>query len=193
MALWLSADLHFSHANIIDYAERPFRSVEEMNEAIIDRWNAVVSPDDTVWVLGDVALGKIAESLPLVGHLMGHKILLAGNHDRVWFGHTEKKTRGWTEKYLEYFDEVVQGVVDLEVAGHHVLACHFPYYGDSKTEERYPEFRPKDEGKILLCGHVHQSFRVKDKMINVGVDQWNFTPVAAEELHTIFHELGERC
>ncbi|MGH9119072.1 MAG: hypothetical protein ACRD0A_14675 [Acidimicrobiales bacterium] len=66
MTRWFTADLHLGHANIIDYSRRPFDSVDEMNRALIDNWNEVVD-DDEVWMLGDFALGKIAESLPLVG------------------------------------------------------------------------------------------------------------------------------
>ena len=55
-----------------------------MNKALIERWNDSVHPDDTVWVLGDVALGRIDETLPLVTELNGRKLLLTGNHDRCW-------------------------------------------------------------------------------------------------------------
>ena len=54
MTLWFTADLHFGHANIINYSGRPYADVAVMNRALIDRWNAAVHPDDTVWVLGDV-------------------------------------------------------------------------------------------------------------------------------------------
>ena len=70
-----------------------------MNQALIERWNASIHPDDTVWVLGDVALGRIDETLALVGELSGRKLLLAGNHDRCWAGHG-RRADGWTERYL---------------------------------------------------------------------------------------------
>src|ERR1017187_8378616 len=63
MATWFTADQHFGHKRIIELSGRPFGSVEEMNEAVVDRWNAVVAPDDLVWVLGDFALGRIGESV----------------------------------------------------------------------------------------------------------------------------------
>ena len=77
MTTWFTADLHFGHANIINYSGRPFADVTAMNQALIERWNASIHPDDTVWVLGDVALGRIDETLALVGELSGRKLLLA--------------------------------------------------------------------------------------------------------------------
>jgi calcineurin-like phosphoesterase family protein len=76
MARWYTADLHLGHANIIRYCDRPFSDVDEMNRALIDRWNSVVADDDEVWVLGDVALGPIAQSLALIDELHGDKVLV---------------------------------------------------------------------------------------------------------------------
>ncbi|MCP3936397.1 MAG: hypothetical protein GY708_13605 [Actinomycetia bacterium] len=69
MATWFTADLHLGHSSIIDYCDRPFANVDAMNRALIDNWNHAVAEDDTVWVIGDFALGKIAETLPLVADL----------------------------------------------------------------------------------------------------------------------------
>jgi calcineurin-like phosphoesterase family protein len=177
MATWFTSDLHLGHANIINYCERPFTSVQQMNEALIDRWNAVVSPTDTVWVLGDMALGVIDDSLPLVQRLAGRTLLLAGNHDRCWAGHGPKGQR-WEQRYLDAgFDEIHHGVISLTVGGHHVIACHFPYRGDSSETDRYVDERPVDRGEWLLHGHVHERWRQRERMINVGVDAWNNAPV----------------
>ena len=78
MATWFTADLHLGHRNIIDYCHRPFTDVDAMNRALIDNWNETVTENDTVWILGDFALGRIAETLPLVAELSGRRILLAG-------------------------------------------------------------------------------------------------------------------
>lgn len=177
MTTWFTADLHVGHANIIAYSGRPFTDVEAMNEALVARWNEVVEPHDTVWVLGDVALGRIDEALPLVGSLHGRKLLVAGNHDRCWAGHGGRAT-GWTERYLAAgFAEVHQGQIDLAVGDHHVVACHFPYRGDSHDHDRYVEQRPIDTGVWLLHGHVHERWRQRGRMINVGTDAWDCRPV----------------
>ncbi len=179
MTTWFTSDLHFGHANIIEYSGRPFGNVDQMNRALIERWNALVQPADTVWVLGDVAMGRIAETLPLVRQLSGRKLLLAGNHDRCWDGHGQKAAE-WLERYEDAgFDEICQGSIELNVGGHDVLACHFPYRADSQELDRYPEERPIDEGRWLVHGHVHEQWRQHQTMINVGCDAWAWRPIDA--------------
>ncbi len=178
MAIWFTADLHLGHANIIRYCERPFADAEAMNRSLVQGWNDTVGADDKVWVLGDVALGEISETLTMIAELNGRKLLLAGNHDRCWAGHG-RRAEGWTERYLDAgFAEVHQGQIRLPVAGTDVLACHFPYRGDSHDQDRYTEHRPVDRGQWLLHGHVHERWRQWGRMINVGVDVWGYRPVS---------------
>lgn len=182
MNTWFTADLHLGHRNIIDYCARPFGDTDAMNRALIDRWNDVVADDDAVWVLGDFALGKLADTLPLVNELRGRKVLLAGNHDRFWAGHG-RRAEGWTERYLDAgFDEVIQGEVKRRVGETEVLLCHFPYRGDSHDHDRYLEHRPADRGSWLLHGHVHERWAQRGRMINVGVDANGFRPISEDEV-----------
>ncbi len=130
---FFTADLHLGHRNIIGYTDRPFADVDEMNHALIDNWNDMVRADDEVVVLGDFALGRINETLPLARRLNGRKVLLAGNHDRCWEGHSRHHDRE-TRRYLEAgFDEIWQGTVRLDLAGIEVLACHFPTRATART------------------------------------------------------------
>lgn len=178
MTTYFTADQHFGHQNIIEYCERPFHSVGEMNSVLVANWNAVVGERDTVHVLGDVALGRREESMPLISRLAGHKILYPGNHDRCWYGHGERALR-LEQAYLDAgFEAIRQGPVSLGVGDREVLLCHLPYRGDSGDTERYGQFRPVDEGRWLIHGHVHEKWRCLGRMINVGVDVWDFTPVA---------------
>jgi calcineurin-like phosphoesterase family protein len=192
--LWFTADFHFGHRNISEYAHRPFPpglgGVPAMDDALVDAFNARVAAADDVWVLGDVALGRIDDSLARVGQLHGSKILVAGNHDRCWPGHGPQAA-GWTEKYLAAgFAEVLPGSAlaappaSLILGGLRVLVSHFPYAGggDSHGEDRFAQHRLIDAGRWLLCGHVHQSWRQRGRMINVGVDAWGGAPVAAVQL-----------
>lgn len=182
MTTWFTADLHLGHRNIIDYCNRPFRDVESMNHALIENWNDSVAPDDVVWVIGDFALGKIGETLPLVSTLHGHKILVAGNHDRCWAGHG-RRSDGWTERYVQAgFNEVLQGSTRVDVEGTSVVVCHFPYRGDSQSVDRYIEHRPIDKGHWLLHGHVHERWVQDGRMINIGVDATGFRPINAESI-----------
>lgn len=182
MARYFTADLHLGHRNIIDYSHRPFRDADDMNFALIERWNEAVSDDDEVVVLGDFAMGRISETLPLTARLHGRKVLLTGNHDRCWSGHG-KGVDTAREMYIDAgFDEIWQGEVSLELSGRSVLACHFPYRGDSHDHDRYVAHRPVDRGAWLLHGHVHDKWKVNDRMINVGVDVWDYRPVAELDL-----------
>lgn len=185
MTTWFTADLHFGHANIIGYCDRPFDDVEAMNRAMIDNWNEIVGFDDTVWVLGDYALGKIDKTLALTSRLRGRKILVAGNHDRCWFGRP-KHYEEWTERYLEAgFDEIIQGSTTFKLGSETVDVCHFPYQGDSHDEDRFTEHRPIDTGRWLLHGHVHGTWAQNEHMINVGVDVRGFRPISSENLNEL--------
>ena len=180
MTTWFTADLHLGHRNILDYCSRPFTDVGSMNDTLIDNWNDVVAPNDTVWIVGDFALGKIDDTLPLVSALHGRRILVAGNHDRCWAGHG-RRAEGWTERYLEAgFDEVVQGSMHVDVGDDTVLLCHFPYRGDSHDHDRFTEYRPIDRGEWLLHGHVHDRWAQNGRMINVGVDIAHYAPMSAD-------------
>lgn len=197
MARWFTSDLHLGHTNIIEYCGRPFHSVGEMNAAIVSRWNEAVASDDEVWVLGDVAMGRMDETLQLVGELAGRKTLLTGNHDRCWAGKPgvrRERVSEWRGHYYRAgFDTIVDGCVDLTIGGFDVRACHFPYRGDSQDHDRYVEHRPVDDGvSWLLHGHVHESWRVADRMINVGVDVWGFRPVAESELVDLISSIETR-
>lgn len=182
MTVWFTSDLHFGHANIIRYCGRPFADADEMDEALIDRWNERVGASDDVIVLGDLALGRITESLALVERLHGRKQLIAGNHDRCWSGHGPK-AEPWVERYLDAgFEAVHQGTIALQLAGRRVLAGHFPYVGDSHDEDRYQDHRPADRGDWLLHGHVHERWRQHGRMINVGSDAWGLAPITEQDL-----------
>jgi calcineurin-like phosphoesterase family protein len=63
--------------------------------------------------------------------------------------------------------------------------CHHPYILIGPGDDKYEKWRPKDDGRWLICGHVHEKWKVVDKMINVGVDQWNYKPVSIEEISKI--------
>lgn len=181
--VWFTADQHFGHARIIELCGRPFDSVAEMNEALIDRWNSRVRPDDHVWVLGDVALGTIANTLPLIGRLHGELHLIAGNHDRCWSGLREAWS--WIPRYQAAGFSTVQSFARTRIAGESVLLSHFPYSGDHTDTERFAEYRLPDTGKWLLHGHVHTEWAINGRQINVGVDVRDFAPMHTDAVAEI--------
>jgi calcineurin-like phosphoesterase family protein len=187
-----TSDLHLGHRRISELAGRPFTSVEEMDETLVGRWNETVDAGDEVWVLGDVAMGKIDESLALCRSLSGHKHLILGNHDRPFMERDKPAKRAaWMARYLDEggFDYIAYGgceVLALPGGARVVVELnHFPYRGDSQNVDRYLDARPVDRGDWLLCGHVHEKWRQRDRMINVGVDVRDFRPVAEPTLTAI--------
>lgn len=86
MTTWITSDLHFGHANIMKFCPQSrarFKNdVDFMNEEMIREWNTTISPDDTVYILGDVAFLPAAKAVSIMRRLNGTKILIEGNHDR---------------------------------------------------------------------------------------------------------------
>lgn len=183
LVIYFTSDQHFFHANSIKYCNRPWSSVEDMNEGLIQRWNERVKPEDHVIVLGDFSLSK--KALPLVCRLNGSKSLIAGNHDQCHPVHYKKEEKGerMRQLYLQHgFDSIA--LEDWQLVGlERVKLHHMPYRGDHTDKgERYTEWRPKDEGHWLLHGHVHGLWKVNGRMINVGVDVWDYYPVSVDEI-----------
>ena len=147
-----------------------------MNELLITTHNERVGVDDFVWFLGDVAMGKIAESLPLVAQMHGRKGLIIGNHDRVFKPKPSQAERWYTE-YSKYFDMIHTEtfIVGSGVGGPLTFKLnHFPYSGDSHGEEdRYQNMRP-DHGEEdwLLHGHTHSKdfINAEARQVHCGVD-----------------------
>ncbi|HVB05535.1 MAG TPA: metallophosphoesterase [Acidimicrobiales bacterium] len=186
MVRFLTADLHLGHARICEYTGRPFTSVEEMNDWLIDAWNERVRPGDEVFVLGDVVLGRVTETLPLVSELQGTLHLVVGNHDRPFEAGPRRPE--WQARYRAAgFRSITYGSRELDLGLESpVLACHFPYEGDSLGEERFEELRPADLGQRLVHGHLHGQYRRRGRMVDVGVDAWAGRPVAFEEVAALF-------
>ena len=108
------ADWHYGHNNIISYDDRPFRSVEEMNEELIKRWNNKVSKGDLVYILGDMFWCKSSEAVPILKQLNGTKFLVKGNHDRSNDGAFKREFA----KINEY--------MEIEVDDRRLVLCHYP-------------------------------------------------------------------
>lgn len=204
MTVFFTADQHFGHRRILELEGRPFDDVAAMDAALVERWNAVVGPDDVVHVLGDVALGEIDDSLALVAQLNGTKHLVAGNHDRCFAlarGGRGRTAQEWLATYLDAgFATATDGLETQELvtaSGRTVLLSHFPTTLDAaaleaagRRPDRYGRARPHPlPGQVLVHGHVHSSWvhrwsptvdRVLE--VNVGVDVRGFAPVSEADL-----------
>lgn len=186
MTRYFTSDTHFGHGNIIKYCLRPFADAGEMDRAIINNWNEIVKPEDTVYHMGDVAFTSPERAKHILSVLNGHKILILGNHDRS--GH---KMAEWG------FDEVHQSLqLELE-GGIKANLSHYPYRGtdDPYHKTKFDHKNLVDDGRMLICGHVHTSWKsrpgqYKNHMVNVGQDQWSFKPVAEADLLNFYKQLN---
>lgn len=191
--IYFSSDHHVWHSNVIRYCNRPYNSVEEMNEALVRNWNEVVTSEDTVYCLGDFSLAHRPVEV-FTPRLNGTKLLVPGNHDHCHSHHKKSRKPENREKWIRQYEEwgwkVLPEQATLDIPGvATVNLCHLPYKtvdGDGKTyDDKYDKWRPTDDGRWLLCGHVHEKWKIKGRMINVGVDVWDMKPVSIEEIKKI--------
>lgn len=169
MSIFYTADLHLGHQNIIRFCDRPFADIEEMNHVIITNMHARVTPEDDLYILGDV--GYRADNPEyLVSQLPGKKHLIIGNHDK------NIRKKEICDKYFESVDQYKE----ISDNGRRVILFHYPIVSWNGM------FR----GSYHLYGHIHNRFdnpaceelAKMDHAFNVGVDLHNFFPVTLDEL-----------
>ena len=182
--VWFTADTHFGHRNIIRYCQRPFATVEEMNETIIDNWNGVVGKDDVVFHLGDFSVGGAAEWTSLLDSLNGRIFLVLGNHDM----------NNVDQGFMRRFENVSMQML-VSIGKQRIYLNHYPFlcYGGAYR------------GTWQLFGHVHtcpcnsglDNSRLEmlfPTQYDVGVDNNNFKPVSFEEVEMkIKNQVEVKC
>lgn len=160
--VFVTADTHFGHANIIGHCSRPFAGVDEMDAALIYLWNSTVGVDDHVWHLGDFAFRNHAQYLD---QLNGKIHLCLGNHDKF---STTVRDRFFEVKELFY------GRLTGDATSPKFFLFHYPLVS-------WPQkFGPL--GTIHLFGHVHGRYsRPGERGLDVGVDVHSFSPIELDE------------
>lgn len=155
-AIFLTADTHLDHKNIIGYCDRPYDTITEMNEDLVKRWNNVVKKDDLVYHLGDFAWRNHAYWLD---RLNGKKILIMGNHDNM---NVASKNKFQSMHHL----------LSCKIEGQDVTLCHYPMCTWNKIWYDAWHF----------YGHVHGTKIEREDLhaFDVGVDSWNYQPVPWE-------------
>lgn len=155
---FVTADTHFFHKRINELARRPFESLEEMHETIIENWNEVVGPKDEVYHLGDFALGNRKQIEDILNKLNGRIHLIRGNHDDVIKG-TLAQRFAWVKDRYYLKDEGDRFVLD-----------HYPL----------ASWRKAHKGAMMLHGHCHGTLVGGEHLprIDVGMDCWGYAPVS---------------
>ena len=161
MNIFFTSDTHLGHKNIIRYCNRPFKTIDEMNEAIIKKWNDIVNPCDTVYHLGDFSFG---DPICYRERLKGKIILIKGNHD---FKLSKAK--------LSCF-ESVHDMLQISVEKTVITLCHYAMRVWSKSHFN----------AWHLYGHSHGMLKGDwGKSYDVGVDNNSFSPISFDELKKI--------
>lgn len=175
--LWFYGDPHFGHANIIEYAHRPFANVDAMDAELERRYAKYVEPDDIVLWCGDVSFRDAAWTRALLARLPGHKLLVRGNHD------------GTLAHCLAMGFDFVADFLHMQIAGHKVTVAHMPPAGATQ-DTRYAERRPPKPGpgEFVLHGHTHEAARLVGRRIHVGVDAWDFMPAPYDQVERLIRE-----
>lgn len=175
---FFTADTHLQHkgkpkeeggsGGIIGLMKRPYASIEEHDEDLIARWNARVGPKDTVWHLGDFALGDQKKVPEIVARLNGTINLIYGNHDDLRI-----------LKRLDCFASQ-QDVAWIKVAGQRIFLSHYGHRVWNRSHH----------GSFHFYGHSHGGLPPIARSLDVGVDCWNFAPVTFDEIVARLQELG---
>lgn len=176
--IWFTSDTHWGHLNIIKFCNRPWKTVEEMDEALIENWNSAVSKDDIVFHLGDFAFAPNWRWKELLSRLNGHIYLILGNHDvSRWPG----------DSVMTLFEQVSQQMF-LKVDNKQIYLSHCPLLCYDGT------YRSSENVIWALSGHTHiqkinnsgKDFERLKYMLpsqyDVGVDFNDYTPISYEKL-----------
>ncbi|MDP2908032.1 MAG: 2'-5' RNA ligase family protein [Nanoarchaeota archaeon] len=157
--IFFTSDLHLDHANIIKYCKRPFTNVTQMNKVLVENWNNIISPKDTVYFLGDLAYGYGSKSTDYwLEKLNGNIIFIKGNHDK------SNKIKLYENKTFEY-------------KGYKFFLTHSP------------DNVPKDWKEWAICGHHHNNkpqecplINKQTKRINISVELTEYRPMEINDL-----------
>lgn len=171
--IYYTSDLHLGNKNIIEHENRPWETVEEMDKALIDRWNSRVSSEDEVYVLGDFCFKGASKAIEYLKQLNGRIHLLRGNHDHFM---SQLSFKDWLLLGDKRFDILSEGhYAHIKDGEHEVILCHYPILYWENMEH----------GSIHLYGHVHTYRDCSDMAVNsynVGVDANDYYPVTLDEL-----------
>ena len=160
MTTFFTSDTHFGDIRVLRFDHRPFPTLEAHDAALVERWNAAVGPADTVWHLGDFALGPPPERIAaLVGALNGTKHLITGNNDEA----ATLREPGWAS---------VSAYAEVSLEGRLLVLCHYAF----RT------WNDMGRGALNLHGHSHGKLTPIPKQYDVGVDAQDFRPVTLEQI-----------
>jgi calcineurin-like phosphoesterase family protein len=175
MDIWLTSDLHLSHANIIKYSNRPFADTFEMDAALIANWNARVGKKDRVFLLGDVFFGRVRTQDAVLDQLNGNITLVTGNHDT---GLVKRCQKTGSKRFVE-----ITPYFELKDGTDFYVMSHYPMVFWNRSHY----------GSTMLHGHSHgglepESKRTGVRRLDVGVDVHGYKPISLSEIREILKD-----
>lgn len=167
MQTYFTSDNHFDHKNIIQYSNRPFKNVDEMNVMMVEKWNSIVTNHDTVYHLGDFTLGDIRHFTKCVCQLNGNIKILPGSHDHLWLKDfvASDKVQVVMPLVSVEFPEIMIGKYPQVI-----VMCHYSMQVWDRSHY----------GAWHLFGHSHGTLKGIGLSFDVGVDCTEFTPLSLE-------------
>lgn len=170
--MFFTSDSHFNHARILDYcgeSRSGIGTVDQMNQLLIERWNAKVCPTDLVYHLGDFAFGKVTDWIDLLLQLNGRIHLIPGNHDHRVLNNT--RDRSILENSLKNRLTIEPLIKEIEIKNQFqdpngfrnkttIILSHYPILSWHK----------KYYGSIHLHGHCHATLTYDVRALDIGVD-----------------------
>lgn len=168
--IYFTSDLHLGHANVLKLCSRPFESVDEMDETLIENWNARITNNDTIYILGDLMFRNKKPPEEYLSRLKGKKHLIRGNHDRDWIKKVDINKFFVSNENLSYITD----------GQHRITLCHYPMMS-------WPHINTNG---YMIFGHIHSNtdaaywslIQNSSLMLNAGVDINGFKPVTFNEL-----------
>jgi len=172
LSLWFTSDTHFGHENIIQYCNRPFASVQEMDEKLIENWNHTVKPDETIYHLGDFTLAGGDTARVYFQRLDGKINVVPGGHDWKWLREEEYYSRsGHRVTILPPLHTIKVPHPDQD-APQHVVLCHYAMRVWDRSHY----------GSWHLYGHSHGNLPPLENSLDVGVDNWGYQPLSLKKI-----------
>ena len=169
MQTFFTSDTHFDDEYAISYFQRPFQSIDEMNEVMVEKWNRVVAPHDTVYHLGDFTLSDIQHFSKWVTQLQGNIKILPGSHDHPWLKDfvPSEKVQVIAPLVSIEFPEIMTGNSPQAI-----VLCHYAL----RVWDR------SNQGSWHLFGHSHGKLQGLGLSFDVGVDCTEFVPLSLEQV-----------
>lgn len=200
--IFFYSDPHFNHANIIRYCNRPFKNVDQMNEALIKNYNFLVRDDDLVYFMGDLGLDKGLSVI--IKQLKGKKILIKGNHDKLS-----------NQAYYNMGFTAVLQYAKIKVGKNYFTLSHYPNrslksmihicylyfiktlrtqkkikYAWNRFKKEWNRYKESNDrsSHYRIHGHVHGRWKTMNRNINTSVDVWDFKPVSVNKIVEVINK-----